>query len=88
MPRQPLLPRVLLWRWLTRHKYQVQQRIGRQKFDDDREWLFDEDLDGVRVWYRWSALTFRRRWDIAPRVVAHSVARWACETFARTAHLW
>lgn len=27
-------------------------RIGRQEFEDRREWLYDEDLDGMRVFYR------------------------------------
>ena len=27
-------------------------RIGRQEFQDRREWLYDEDLDGMRVFYR------------------------------------
>ena len=29
-------------------------QVGRQRFKDDREWLYDEELDGVRVVYRWS----------------------------------
>jgi alginate production protein len=32
-------------------------QLGRQRFDDEREWLYDEELDAVRVWYRWSALS-------------------------------
>jgi len=27
-------------------------QIGRQDFDERREWLWDENLDAVRVWYR------------------------------------
>lgn len=27
-------------------------RIGRQEFQDRREWLYDEELDGIRVFYR------------------------------------
>ena len=27
-------------------------RIGRQEFQDRREWLYDEELDGMRVFYR------------------------------------
>jgi alginate production protein len=26
-------------------------RVGRQRFDDEREWLYDEDLDAIRVFY-------------------------------------
>jgi alginate production protein len=29
-------------------------RFGRQLFRDDREWLLDEQLDGVRLLYEWS----------------------------------
>jgi alginate production protein len=29
-------------------------QIGRQEFKDEREWLFDADLDGIRVFYRLS----------------------------------
>jgi alginate production protein len=32
-------------------------RLGRQRFDDEREWLYDEELDAVRVFYRWSDLS-------------------------------
>jgi alginate production protein len=31
-------------------------QLGRQRFDDEREWLYDEELDAVRVFYRWSNL--------------------------------
>lgn len=31
-------------------------QIGRQKFDDEREWLFDEELDAVRAYYRFPNL--------------------------------
>ena len=31
-------------------------QIGRQRFDDERKWLYDEDLDAVRL--RWVAETF------------------------------
>jgi alginate production protein len=31
-------------------------QLGRQRFDDEREWLYDEELDAVRVFYRWSRL--------------------------------
>lgn len=33
-------------------------RVGRQEFEDSREWLYDEDLDGMRVFYRREALSF------------------------------
>jgi len=36
-----------LWRGLAGGRLAVQ--VGRQDFDDDREWLYDEYLDGVRV---------------------------------------
>lgn len=29
----------------------VEIQIGRQKIDDDREWLYDEDLDAVRIFF-------------------------------------
>jgi len=29
-------------------------QVGRKTYDDGREWLFDEELDGVRAVYRWS----------------------------------
>jgi alginate production protein len=32
-------------------------QLGRQRFDDEREWLYDEELDAVRVFYRWSDLS-------------------------------
>lgn len=32
-------------------------RVGRQRFDDEREWLYDERLDGPRLYYEWSDLT-------------------------------
>jgi alginate production protein len=32
-------------------------QLGRQRFDDEREWLYDEELDAVRVFYRWSELS-------------------------------
>lgn len=35
----------------------VDLQIGRQTFEDDRKWLIDEELDAVRVWSHWSALT-------------------------------
>lgn len=35
----------------------VSFQIGRQRFDDDREWLYDEELDAVRVFYEISAFT-------------------------------
>jgi alginate production protein len=31
-------------------------QLGRQRFDDEREWLYDDELDAVRVFYRWSRL--------------------------------
>ncbi len=30
----------------------VSFQVGRQRFEDDREWLYDEELDAVRVFYR------------------------------------
>ncbi|HRP96653.1 MAG TPA: alginate export family protein [Rhodocyclaceae bacterium] len=33
-------------------------RIGRQEFKDRREWLYDEELDGLRAFYRHAALSF------------------------------
>ena len=31
--------------------------VGRRRFDDEREWLYDERLDGPRVYYEWLDLT-------------------------------
>ena len=28
-------------------------QVGRKTYEDDREWLFDEELDGIRTVYRW-----------------------------------
>ena len=53
-------------------------RVGRQKFDDAREWLFDAELDAVRVGYRWAALTLDGAvsWgDLVPREPCHAEAR-------------
>ncbi len=33
-------------------------QAGRQPFDDDRQWLYDTNLDGVRAFYRQRLLTF------------------------------
>ncbi len=33
-------------------------RVGRQDFDDEREWLYDENLDGVRLFYSISDFEF------------------------------
>ncbi len=33
-------------------------QIGRQSFKDEREWLFDEDLDALRIFYRRQRLGF------------------------------
>ena len=33
-------------------------QIGRQSFKDEREWLFDEDLDALRIFYRRHRLGF------------------------------
>ena len=56
----------------------IDLRMGRQKFDDAREWLFDAELDAVRVGYRWSALTLEgavSRRDLVPRELFHAEAR-------------
>jgi alginate production protein len=29
----------------------VSVQVGRQRFDDERKWLYDADLDAVRLWY-------------------------------------
>jgi alginate production protein len=31
-------------------------QIGRQRFEDERQWLYDEELDAVRLRYQWDAL--------------------------------
>ena len=59
-------------------KSRIDLRIGRQTFDDEREWLFDEELDAVRVWYRWSVLTLEgsvSRRDLVRRELFHPEAR-------------
>lgn len=33
-------------------------QVGRQRFEDEREWLFDEELDGLRLLYDISDLSF------------------------------
>ena len=53
-------------------------RVGRQKFDDAREWLFDAELDAVRVTYHGAALTLDGAvsWgDLVPREPWHAEAR-------------
>jgi alginate production protein len=32
-------------------------QMGRQRFEDERQWLYDEELDAVRLWLRQGALT-------------------------------
>ena len=32
-------------------------QLGRQRFEDERQWLYDEELDAVRLWLHWKALT-------------------------------
>lgn len=32
---------------------ELSARVGRQRFDDEREWLYDERLDGARIFYVW-----------------------------------
>ncbi len=32
-------------------------QVGRQRFEDEREWLFDEELDAVRIFYNFPNLT-------------------------------
>ncbi len=43
---------------------EISLQIGRQRFDDERQWLYDEQLDGLRVFYdyaRWhSAVSITR----------------------------
>jgi alginate production protein len=31
-------------------------QLGRQRFEDERQWLYDEELDAVRVWFEHAAL--------------------------------
>lgn len=33
-------------------------RVGRQRIKDDREWLYDEELDGVNLFYRYDRFGF------------------------------
>lgn len=36
----------------------IRLRLGRQEFEDEREWLYDQELDGLRLFYeqdKWSA---------------------------------
>jgi alginate production protein len=32
-------------------------QLGRQRFEDERQWLYDEELDAVRLWLQQGALT-------------------------------
>ncbi len=41
---------------LTDPNYGLSLRVGRQSFEDDRQWLFDADLDAFRAFLRQSAL--------------------------------
>jgi alginate production protein len=36
---------------------QLSLQIGRQRFEDERNWLYDEELDAVRLWYARGPLT-------------------------------
>ena len=31
-------------------------QVGRQRFEDERQWLYDEELDAVRLWLQRGAL--------------------------------
>lgn len=35
----------------------VTLQVGRQRFEDDRQWLYDAELDALRVFSRWGRLT-------------------------------
>ena len=39
----------LFWRNFIKNDYDIQ--LGRQRIKDDREWIFDENLDAVRFYY-------------------------------------
>jgi alginate production protein len=55
----------------------VKLRLGRQTFDDPREWLFDAELDAVRVWYQWAAVTLEgsvSQQDLVRRELFHPEA--------------
>jgi alginate production protein len=45
----------LLFRDLAADRLSLQ--IGRQRFNDDREWLYDEELDAIRAFSRWKDFT-------------------------------
>lgn len=42
--------------WLRQLPGRLSLQVGRQRFEDEREWLYDEDLDAVRVRYARGAL--------------------------------
>ncbi len=60
-------------------------QLGRQDFDEPREWLYDENLDAARVYYQWQELEIEYSWstlladeprDIKDRVNQILFARW------------
>jgi alginate production protein len=64
--------------WTDVLKSRIDLRIGRQQFDDEREWLFDAELDAVRVGYHGSALTLDgavSRRELVPRELFHAEVR-------------
>ena len=43
--------------WIDPFKWNVDLQLGRIDFDEEREWLYDQNLDGARVFYFGSRLT-------------------------------
>ena len=58
--------------------------IGRQDFDDPREWLYDQNLDGVRLSGSWSRLAFELS-AIPALTVTRSVSESSLDPSASTA---
>jgi alginate production protein len=43
---------VELFLWLRSLPGGFSLQVGRQRFEDERQWLYDEELDAARLWYR------------------------------------
>jgi alginate production protein len=53
---EPELELKELFVWLRPPPGGLSLQIGRQRFEDERQWLYDEELDAVRLHYRRAAL--------------------------------
>jgi alginate production protein len=43
--------------WLRSPESGLSLQVGRQRFEDERQWLYDAELDAVRLWYEYGGLT-------------------------------